>query len=479
MIKNERQYRISKAQADKLDLALTELQETATEQKDVHPLLIKAEQEGINSQLSDLRAEMKEYEELKAGKFEFPTLDQFISLPLTLIKARIAKGLTQKEFAILLGLKEQQIQKYESTEYSNASLATIKEIAEALGVKSSHNPVDRSSGITLSSFINRLKKSGLDRDLIMNKMIPASLSEQLRVNEKQINDALIYQAADYIGKIFGWSAQDIFGGQNLQLNVGLAPARLKVATNANEKRVDAYLIYAHYLALTLGQSMKKVEPKVLSDNPFKTRKVIVDQYGSINLPQILQYLWDIGMLILPLNDTGAFHGAYFRDNYKHMIVLKQKTSSSSRWAFDALHEAYHSLQNPKQPNLLFIEHGDFPKEKLSDEEIEASQFAGAVLLGKNPQALVEECIDLANQDIPMLKSAVVKIATKENVPLDSLANYVAFRLSLEGHNWWGTANNLQNEENDPFSITKDVLLKHIDLSRLSDPDIQLIQRALI
>ena len=128
---------------------------------------------------------------------------------------------------------------------------------------------------------------------------------------------------------------------------------------------------------------------------------------------------------------------------------------------------------------MFIEHGDFPKEKLSDEEIEASQFAGAVLLGKKPQTLVEKCIKLANKDLQMLKSAVIRVASIENVPVDSLANYVAFRLSLNGDNWWATAKNLQNVDNDPFLVTKDVLLAHIELSRLSDPDIQLIQRALM
>jgi hypothetical protein len=79
----------------------------------------------------------------------------------------------------------------------------------------------------------------------------------------------------------------------------------------------------------------------------------------------------------------------------------------------------------------------------------------------------------------MLKSAVKRVASIENVPVDSLANYLAFRLSLEGTNWWGTAENLQNAGSNPFVIAKDVLLDRVDLSKLSDSDIQLVQRALI
>lgn len=47
-------------------------------------------------------------------------------------RARIASGLTQEAMAQKLGLKRQQIQRYEATEYASASLATIRQIAQAI-----------------------------------------------------------------------------------------------------------------------------------------------------------------------------------------------------------------------------------------------------------------------------------------------------------------------------------------------------------
>ena len=44
-------------------------------------------------------------------------------------------GLTQKELARRLGLKEQQIQRYEATRYAGASLTRIQAVVEALGVR--------------------------------------------------------------------------------------------------------------------------------------------------------------------------------------------------------------------------------------------------------------------------------------------------------------------------------------------------------
>jgi transcriptional regulator with XRE-family HTH domain len=480
MIKNEKQYRITKAQLARLQRSLIELAKSPNKDQNIHPLLLEAEQEGINSQIADLCSEIKEYEELKAGRYAIPTLDAFAEFPMVLIKARIAEGLTQKELGERLGLKEQQIQKYESTGYASASLSRVREVAEALRIKLTDDLIIHPPTMSLASLINRLKEAGLDRDLIMKRIIPASLSEQLRVGDEKTSDNLVYQVARHVGRIFGWSPHDILEPQGLLLDMKSTPVKLKVAANADEKRVNAYIIYAHYLALTLLSAMKSSEQQIISEDPYETRKAILARYGVLTLLNVLEYLWGLGILVLPLNDPGAFHGAYFREDFRHMIVLKQKTSSSSRWMFDAFHETYHALQEPKQPNLVVVEREDMNKERLaSEEEITASQYAGAVLLGKNPQYLAEQCIKEANRDLRMLKSAVKRVASVENVPVDSLAYYLAFRLSLDGHNWWGTAENLQNGGPDPFLIAKDILLEHVDLSKLADSDIQIVQRALI
>ena len=53
---------------------------------------------------------------------------------LSLVRARIAAGLSQRELAERLGLKEQQVQRYEVTEYASASLSRVRAVVQALGV---------------------------------------------------------------------------------------------------------------------------------------------------------------------------------------------------------------------------------------------------------------------------------------------------------------------------------------------------------
>ena len=134
MIQNEHQYKVTRNWARKFAQAIEEHDSARDEAKDIDPRLVKAHRDALQSQLETLNDELREYETLKAGGIP---LAQDISasietLPKALIRTRIAKGLTQKDLAERMGLKEQQIQRYESSGYESASLARISEVAAAL-----------------------------------------------------------------------------------------------------------------------------------------------------------------------------------------------------------------------------------------------------------------------------------------------------------------------------------------------------------
>ena len=131
MIKNERQYRITKAQVAEFDTTLTQFEREDT--SSLHALLRQAQLDALRSQRADLQSAVEEYEELRQHRptvIEAGSLDE---LPRALIRARIALGLSQKELAEKMGLKEQQLQRYEATDYASASLSRIQEVAAALG----------------------------------------------------------------------------------------------------------------------------------------------------------------------------------------------------------------------------------------------------------------------------------------------------------------------------------------------------------
>lgn len=133
MIKNERGYRITKAQATRFRRALTAF--SAENDTSVHRRLRQAQADALRSQLADLEAELVQYESLRSGKRFIIRTQSLEDFPQALIQARVASGLSQRDLAERLGLKEQQIQRYEATEYASASLRRIREVFDALGVE--------------------------------------------------------------------------------------------------------------------------------------------------------------------------------------------------------------------------------------------------------------------------------------------------------------------------------------------------------
>ena len=119
-----------------------------------------------------------------------------------------------------------------------------------------------------------------------------------------------------------------------------------------------------------------------------------------------------------------------------------------------------------------------PERRESKEEKIASRFAGDVILNGRADSLAKLCAARADKKIERLKTIVPQVAEEAGVATDALANYMAFRLSLERQNWWGTANNLQSREVDPWEIARDYLLRRVQLDRLNIADRSILQQAL-
>lgn len=472
MIKNERQYKITKSQLDKFSKAIKDLE--IKENKIGSSSLLKLQKASLESHLNDLQREIAEYTDLKSGMIPIAELHSIDELPQTLIKARISLGLSQKELGKLIGLPEQQIQRYESTEYESASISRIKEIADALDLKTEKQFVIPSNKFSLSKLFKKTSEVGIDKEFLMKRLLPPRLAARFE-EQDVVHDLLGYQAAFHIGKIFGIPPSQIFESEPLVLNTApIAQVRYKIPSNANEKKLSAYTIYAHYVALLVSQATRHKTPKSIPDDPFTVRNEIISSYGNITFETILRYTWNHGIPVLALDPT-SFHAACFHDDDRNIIVLTQKTDSESRWMFNLLHELYHASQGQEQ----VAESIDEIRNPQIEEERIASQFADIVLLGQDPHPLAEKCLEMSSGSASLIKDSLLKIASEENVRADVLANYLAFRLSLEQRqNLWGTATVLQKPLPTARRIIRDQLIENLDFSILSESDLDLLRQTL-
>ena len=308
----------------------------------------------------------------------------------------------------LIGLQEQQIQRYESTDYETASIFRIKEIAKVLNLEIEKNMPLPNENFSKSYFFKKIEEMGLDREFVVKRLLPASLSA--RFEDPDVSPELLgYQAASHIGRIFNINPSEIFGSESLVLNTApLSQVRFKVPRNANQLKLNAYTVYARYISLLVSQATKHITKKKIPDDPFQVREEILAKYGEISFETLLRYTWNHGIPVLTLDPT-AFHAACFRDEDKSIIVLTQKTSSEARWMFNLLHEFYHASQGTEQ-----IVEGENELHDTEEERI-ASQFADTVLLGQNPHDLATLCLNKSNWNIPTLKNQVEKISKEKNV----------------------------------------------------------------
>lgn len=130
MIKNERQYHITKARAIRFKFDLDQFNK---EQGSIDPILFNAQRDALQSQIEIFNEEIAEYERLQGGAV-VPLIDpaSLDALRLNVIRARIARHMTQKDLANRLGVKEQEVQRWEIEDYQTISFWRVKEIVGIL-----------------------------------------------------------------------------------------------------------------------------------------------------------------------------------------------------------------------------------------------------------------------------------------------------------------------------------------------------------
>lgn len=479
MIKNERQYRITKTQLQRFEAALEHLTMPFTDER-VHPRIRRAQLDSVRAQIDQLRGDIAEYEALRSGATPHFEWRGFHNLGDLLIKARIATGMTQRQLAERLKMKEQQVQRYEATAYAGASLTRLIAVANALDI-------DLQGGVSLpvaplrfGELVRRLKGVGFDDDFIRRRLSgPVGAQQTSGDHDLDLDSASMYLTSN-LRRIYGWEPHLILSDRAPSVDPrAVAAARFKVPANVSEPRLAAYTVYAHYLAL-LVLSATSTSPREVSHDPSAVRAEIIATYGKITFEEALRYVWDLGIPVLPLADPGAFHGALWRSEGRSVIVLKQRTRTEARWLFDLLHELYHAGELLEIGDLTILETDELLEEgRQVSTEWMASEFAGNILLEGRAHEIAERCAEEAGGSVERLKAVVPRVAAREGVRSDILANYLAYRLWHDKRiNWWGAATNLQAHVPDPWIICRDVLFSRIHAAALAEEDRKLLQLAL-
>lgn len=135
MIKNDEEKQTMEYHAAQFTEAIREMEGDLANPGEVSVRLRQASIDGMKSLREDILEELAEYDALKRGEIHLQHVQNLQDLPEALIKARIARGWSQKDLAKRLRIREQQVQRYENDEYERVPFWRMVEIASVLGVQ--------------------------------------------------------------------------------------------------------------------------------------------------------------------------------------------------------------------------------------------------------------------------------------------------------------------------------------------------------
>jgi DNA-binding XRE family transcriptional regulator len=132
MMRTDKEYELAKQQLSKL----TEMYESQLVDLKAKGLNEEQAKDSLSSSWTyamQCKEELELYERLKKG--ELPPLEDFSSKGKYFIAARIAKGMTQRELAEKLGVKESAVSRDERNEYQGISMDKMDRLAKVLNLK--------------------------------------------------------------------------------------------------------------------------------------------------------------------------------------------------------------------------------------------------------------------------------------------------------------------------------------------------------
>ncbi len=437
----------------------------------------------MQRQAEELEAEMAEYELIKSGKVEIKVTSIF-DLGQNLVNARIKSGMNRVTLAKRLNISEDQILIYEAWRYSIIEIPTLQAIAKILDVEIPDEVIPSKFDGKMSGILAKLKKSGLDRKFVLSRFISPETYDKVMEQTGTLLDQYTLKLYKHLNHIFGWTWENLLSPDDLPAPIAnTASVKFKVESNLDPKKINIYSVYARFLAEVLTDYVKDLPKVDIPVNAIEMRTAIIASYGSINLENTLNYAWDCGVIVFPMNEKGNFHGACMRIKGRNVIILNPRKRFIATWLFDLLHELSHAGQEPDKESFGEIEEvATSHKRRTSKEEVFANDFANAVLLGKETEDLFNRCIEQADGKLNMLKKVIPQVARENHVIAGALANYVAHEAKADTKFKYKEllkmAESLQLEEGNPYEMTRKIFHKRGRLKTMQGIDVDILFQAL-
>lgn len=359
MISTDRQARETRSTIQQIDDALSSEKTWAAIVRGLPPEAIEGVRESLQIERRELLDLLDAYIEGKNGNFD-PLRERAVEDPgAQLVVARISKGMTQRDLARKLGLREQAIQRYEAERYRSISFSGFQKVARALGAEvriteAQHNESDWPvSQETVASQAIKVVKHAREHGW---------LDTPTQSDEDAVSQLLRY-VGDYIIR---------------HESPALLRAGMKVSDRSRDwlllswraqvtRRAEASIkaLKPEYRPLNVGWLIDLVRLSVLQDGPSRVTSLLNDQ-GIIFVIEP------------PIPGMGIDGASFLIDDIPVIGMTLLRDSIDNFW-FTLLHEIAHIILHYRT-GLSRGFYDDILEANLSKVEQQANNFAGNLLI---------------------------------------------------------------------------------------------------
>ena len=355
---NEKEVRDARARISKLSEALQSSNALEPVVAGLPPEVVLQVSRMMKAERERLKQAVEAYEEAKETKRP-GALKSLVNFDpgLMLIVARIANGYSQKDLAWRLGVKEQQVQRWESERYSQISLKNYNRVASLLGVRLSADMPEQPEFRGLDKVIDGVSKADI------RKILKHGRENGWFAHDYTEADLRRYIAENRID----------FGSPGL-LRTGLNVAdhsedvllhawRARVTTRAREAFEDITEAYdpleLKWLPELIGVSSK-------ADGPIRAQVMLASR--------------GIVLVVEPQVPGLQIDGAAFIVDGRPVIGMTMRTDTVDNFWFTLLHEVAHvTLHFYTGLAVGFYDQTD-QGASVDEQEEEANRFASNLLI---------------------------------------------------------------------------------------------------
>ncbi|MER9686481.1 XRE family transcriptional regulator [Mesorhizobium sp. M0139] len=356
---NDRQASLLNARIERVTSSLKALDGWDALRTGIELSVIELRKKSLRETLNRLRSDVSVYAGIRSGEIKTFNAAQLEGLPDILKRARLARGLTQRQFAELLGLKEQQIQRYEAENYATISLRRLYDLFHVLNV-SIKIEANLEAGVVELSSSEPAELNNLPcREMLRRRWFPLDTGEPENVQAA---------AQRYVIQSIGENWNNFLHRQVVRANSSVDGQALlawhaRVCEVARTKKRN---LKGDFFSLDLDWVRRLVELSRFDDGPR----------------QAVEYLLSIGVVVViepHLEKTHLDGGATILDGDIPVIGLTLRFDRLDNFWFVLMHELGHLVLHTQFDDVIaFFDSDEIGGEK--GKESEADNFARSTLI---------------------------------------------------------------------------------------------------